>query len=78
MNAPANTSANAPADAPAMTAPESIYALPAELRQALLNYLYSRPYGEVAQGVQALMALEPVVNTSTLPPLYAVGSSKTA
>lgn len=36
------------------------YALPAELRTALLTYLMSRPYAEVAAGVQALSALEHV------------------
>ena len=39
---------------------EPIYAMPETLRQALLTYLGSRPYSEVAQGIQALLALQPV------------------
>lgn len=35
------------------------YVIPASLRAALLNYLMSRPYAEVAEGVQALHALVP-------------------
>lgn len=35
------------------------YVLPAELRAALLAYLMTRPYGEVAQGVQSLNGLVP-------------------
>ena len=35
------------------------YILPAELRAGLLQYLMSRPYAEVAHGVQALDALQP-------------------
>lgn len=38
------------------------YVLPAELRVALLTYLAQRPYHEVAQGVQALQALQPVAS----------------
>lgn len=33
---------------------EKTYLLPEPLRAALLNYLQSRPYSEVAEGVQAL------------------------
>jgi hypothetical protein len=36
------------------------YIISAELRQALLNYLESRPYSEVAAGVQALHNLQPL------------------
>jgi hypothetical protein len=36
------------------------YSLPAEIRDALLRYLVTRPYGEVADGVQALMSLRPL------------------
>ena len=35
------------------------FILPAELRAGLLSYLMSRPYAEVAQGVQALEGLKP-------------------
>lgn len=35
------------------------FVIPAELRAGLLQYLMSRPYAEVAQGVQALEALKP-------------------
>lgn len=35
----------------------TVYALPAELRAALLAYLMTRPYAEVVQGVTALQAL---------------------
>ena len=35
------------------------YILPAELREAILAYLKSRPYHEVADGVRALENLEP-------------------
>ena len=35
------------------------YLMPAELRAALLQYLMTRPYAEVAQGVQALEGLKP-------------------
>lgn len=35
------------------------YTLPAELRQAILAYLKSKPYHEVADGVRALENLEP-------------------
>jgi hypothetical protein len=38
------------------------YILPAEVRDALLRYLMTRPYGEVADGVAALMALERVAD----------------
>ncbi len=34
------------------------YIITAELREALLNYLGSRPYSEVAAGVQALQNLQ--------------------
>jgi hypothetical protein len=36
------------------------YVISAELREALLNYLVSRPYSEVAVGVQALQNLQPL------------------
>jgi hypothetical protein len=36
------------------------YALPAELREALLKYLVQRPYAEVAEGVAQLSALQPI------------------
>lgn len=36
------------------------YALPAELREALLKYLAQRPYAEVAEGVAQLSALQPI------------------
>lgn len=35
------------------------YVIPAELRAALINYMMSRPYAEVAQGVRALEDLKP-------------------
>lgn len=35
------------------------YTLPAELREAILAYLKSKPYHEVADGVRALENLEP-------------------
>ena len=35
------------------------YLLPAELREAILAYLKSKPYHEVADGVRALEKLEP-------------------
>lgn len=41
-----------------------VYALPDSLRQALLAYLVTRPYAEVAQGVQALQALVPVASAA--------------
>lgn len=44
-------------DAPATA---TAYALPAELRAAILAYLMQRPYAEVAQGIQALEALAPL------------------
>jgi hypothetical protein len=36
------------------------YVLPAALRANLLQYLMSRPYAEVAGGVQELQALQPL------------------
>lgn len=39
--------------------PEVTYLLPKSIRDALLNYLRSRPYVEVAQGIAALQALQP-------------------
>jgi hypothetical protein len=36
------------------------YILPAEVREAILNYLGNRPYREVATGVNALLALAPL------------------
>lgn len=36
------------------------YLLPAALRANLLQYLMSRPYAEVAGGVQELQALQPI------------------
>jgi hypothetical protein len=36
------------------------YVLPAALRANLLQYLMSRPYAEVAGGVQELQALAPL------------------
>lgn len=42
------------------------YLLPVEVRDAILRYLVTRPYGEVAEGVQALLELAPVPHpTST-------------
>ena len=41
-----------------MSAP--VYALPHELREALLKYLVQRPYAEVAEGVAQLSALQPI------------------
>lgn len=41
------------------TAPQA-YLLPAALRQALLSYLMGKPYHEVHDGVQALLALTPL------------------
>ena len=35
------------------------YTLPAELREAILAYLKSKPYHEVADGVRALENLQP-------------------
>jgi hypothetical protein len=35
------------------------YMLPAELREAILAYLKSKPYHEVADGVRALENLQP-------------------
>ena len=35
------------------------YIIPAELREAILAYLKSKPYHEVADGVRALENLEP-------------------
>lgn len=35
------------------------FRLPAQLRESLLRYLYSRPYAEVADGVLALTNLSP-------------------
>jgi hypothetical protein len=35
------------------------YTLPAELREAILAYLKSKPYHEVADGVRALENLKP-------------------
>jgi hypothetical protein len=39
--------------------PNKYYFIPGEQLIALLNYLATRPYGEVAGAVQALMALPP-------------------
>lgn len=39
--------------------PEVTYLLPKSIRDALLNYLSSRPYIEVAQGIEALQSLQP-------------------
>jgi len=36
------------------------FILPENIRDALVNYLASRPYKEVADGVQALLALKEV------------------
>jgi len=41
-----------------MNAP--VYALPHELREALLKYLMQRPYAEVAEGIAQLTALKPI------------------
>jgi len=38
-----------------------MFYLPSSLRNALLGYLSSKPYAEVAEGVQALQALQPVL-----------------
>lgn len=40
---------------------EQMFYLPSSLRNALLGYLSSKPYAEVAEGVQALQALQPVL-----------------
>ena len=37
------------------------FVLPADLREGILRYLSQRPYAEVAQAIQALMNLAPVV-----------------
>lgn len=37
---------------------EQNYLLPARVRDAIVNYLGTRPYSEVAQGIGALMSLE--------------------
>lgn len=52
-----------------------LFKLPADLRDALLAYLRSRPYGEVVDGVKALEGLEPYDDRSDVPspPLGAVG-----
>jgi hypothetical protein len=42
-----------------MTQPKA-FLLPAEVRDAILNYLGNRPYREVAQGMQALLDLKPL------------------
>jgi hypothetical protein len=39
---------------------ETVYALTAELREALLKYLVQRPYAEVAEGISQLTALKPI------------------
>lgn len=41
------------------------FRLPEEVRQSLLEYLSTRPYREVAQGIAALMSLEEVTTEST-------------
>ena len=43
---------------------EPHYLLPESLRKALLDYLMTRPCGEVLQGVQALNALDRVTERS--------------
>ena len=43
---------------------EKFYALPESLRNSLAEYLASRPYREVAEGMQALAALQPIEVTS--------------
>jgi hypothetical protein len=35
------------------------FLLPAEVRDAVLRYLVTRPYSEVAEGVRALLDLKP-------------------
>ena len=39
---------------------EKIFLLPESIRQATINYLASRPYSEVAQGIDALLKLKEV------------------
>ena len=48
-----------------VTAPEpNAFVLPAALRNNLLTYLMSRPYAEVAGGVQELQTLQPLTTTT--------------
>ena len=37
-----------------------LYYLPANVREAILQYFYTRPYAEVAEGVRLLLSLPPV------------------
>ena len=48
---------------PEPTAPAA-FVLPAALRNNLLTYLMSRPYAEVAGGVQELQTLQPLTTTT--------------
>lgn len=38
---------------------DTVYLLPDSIRQALIAYLSTKPYAEVAQGVAALQQLQP-------------------
>lgn len=38
---------------------EKMYLIPDSLRQALIEYMATRPYKEVAQGIVALSSLKP-------------------
>jgi hypothetical protein len=42
---------------------EKTYILPESLRNALLQYLETRPYSEVAQGIAALTSLQEQAKT---------------
>ena len=46
------------------------YKLPAELRDAIMDYLRTQPYGQVSEGMKAMEALEPIEEAS--PKLEAV------
>lgn len=49
-------------DAEAVQVSVEAYVLPAEVRDGVLRYLAARPYAEVHEGIQALLALTPIVN----------------
>lgn len=50
----------APQQPKTQQAPEKMYALPESLRNSIAEYLASRPYREVAEGLQALGALQQI------------------
>lgn len=39
---------------------EKIFSLPESVRQAILNYLATRPYSEVVRGIDALLELKEI------------------